>query len=467
MKILVSDTEQSHANACKAIIEAECPTATVTTRIETLATSVNYALFTNIDIISRSTTGLSDSRNENEGDTAWEGGVDVPSGWTGFSSAFSSAFGMGECGDSVGIVHALGSDSHVRDTDPSRLDIISACSAGDGSGNCDASYGTGLEFFHDEETTQSYATARIAGIIGQMMIDHPTWNFHDCRMALRQTASLYATAWVEDGGYGYVDKTAANAVTDLGISSPTRKSYTNSDSSLVLEWVENPQSIFSSTVIAVYDTEPSRTDEPDTANIIYNGTDETYTYSHSFNSNKWIVYYSKNSDGSYSLIENNSDTSYWFDKIEIALSKALVKNWGSEVKTAIYSKFTQVPHTDFYNAMIGGMFYKENSDDPATYPYCVYWFMGDKPMYYFGETNPEEGEDILCQISIFYKDNKQQYDPTNIDIYETNLRNVYDWASLSLTNYTLMEMRRESSVTTKIDDVWHCAGTYRIKIDKN
>jgi len=37
MNILVSDIEQPHANSMKVIIEAECPTATVTTRLEDLS----------------------------------------------------------------------------------------------------------------------------------------------------------------------------------------------------------------------------------------------------------------------------------------------------------------------------------------------------------------------------------------------------------------------------------------------
>ncbi len=313
MKILVSDVNQTHADANKAKVEAECPTATVTTRIETLAASVIFAIANGYAIISRSTTGLSDSRNENEGDTAWTGG-EVNSA---FSSAFSSAFGGGSI--QVGIVHSLGSNSHVRDTDPSRLDIISAISAGDGSGNCDASYGPGLEFFHDDESTQSYSTARIAGIIGQLIVDHPSWSFHDARQALRQTASNYASGWLEDGGYGYVDKTAATAVGSLDLSSSIRKDYTSVDGEVDFSWVSNPQSDFHNTIIAMFDSEPNRNDTPSAVQIIYEGVLEVFSFSHALIGARWFVFYTRDSSLDHSLVEDNVESGYWFDKVEIDL----------------------------------------------------------------------------------------------------------------------------------------------------
>jgi len=300
MKILVSDVEEAHANACKNKIEEECPTAEVIIRWdphESLNNSVVYALSHDVDIISRSTTGLSDARNENEGDNAW-------AGLNPNSKIGLAVIGTDKINWRVGIVHALGSNSHIRDTDPSRLDIICAVSGGDGSGNCVASYGPGLEFFCDEETTQSYSTARIAGIIGQLMIDHPTWNFHDARQALRQTASFYNTGWVEDGGYGAVDKVSANTVENLALSSPTRKEITIIPISrkVQLNWKNQEQSAFSKTVIAKFNTEPNRDDIPTEEEIIYEGVGENYDYEYGSSFGTfWLVFFTQ---GSYSLIES-------------------------------------------------------------------------------------------------------------------------------------------------------------------
>lgn len=299
MQILISDVNESHANACKSRIEEECPTAIVTTRLESLSASVTYAIANGYEIISRSTTGLSDSTNENEGDTAWAGGE-----FSEFSDEFSDEFGELI---KVGIVHAHGSNSHIRLSQPSGLDIICAVGAGDGDGNNRNSYGPGLEFFNDEETTESYATARIAGIIGQLMIDHPTWNFHDARAALRQTASFYSTGWVEDGGYGAVNKTLANAVSTLAMFSPTRTTVVqDSDAqTLTFTWRNALQSGITSSIIARYVSSPDRDAIPTQGNalILYNGLLETYEYDYS-NTFLGTFYFVFHTAGSYSLIES-------------------------------------------------------------------------------------------------------------------------------------------------------------------
>jgi len=286
IKVLVSDTEESHGNTCKGKIEAECPTATVTLRLESLSSSIDWAIDNGYDIISRSTTGLSDSRNENEGDMAWAG--------------------------TIGIVHAHGSNSHTELTDPSRLDVICAVAAGDGNGECGTSYGNGLEFFDDEETTESYATARVAGKIAQLMTENPTWSFHDARMALRQTASYYDTGWVADGGYGNIDKSSASAVSELQMFSPTRQEYAidTLNRQIVFTWKNPKQTDFDEAVICRMESEPQRIETPAKSEIIYNGKDETYIYNYSeFRNDDYLVFMARNASEDYSYVES-------FDKNE-------------------------------------------------------------------------------------------------------------------------------------------------------
>jgi len=300
IKVLISDAEESHGNTCESKILEECPTATTEVRIESLASSVVYALANGFHIISRSTTGLSDSRNENEGDTAYDG-AELTDG--GFSSGFS--FGFDSAGTwRVGIVHAHGSNSHVLDTDPSQLDVICAVGAGDGAGNNNCSYGPGLELFNDDETCESYATARIAGIIAQLMTDHPTWTFQDCRMVLRQTASFYATGWIADGGFGSSDKVNADLVETIAMFSPTRKEYTNEDGEISFAWKTNPQTDFENSIIALFSTEPDRDTTPSAAEIIYAGILEALEYSFGFNGTYYFAYYSRNEGLDYSLLES-------------------------------------------------------------------------------------------------------------------------------------------------------------------
>jgi len=117
---------------------------------------------------------------------------------------------------------------------------------------------------------------------------------------------------------------------------------------------------------------------------------------------------------------------------------------------------------DFSTAMTGGLWYQE-AKQKTTFPYCVYSFLGDKPMYWMAASNPDEGEDILCQFSVFDK----TASAININKYEGYLRALFDWANITVTSYTLMEMRRTGSVTLRVDDVWQTTVTYRIKIDKD
>ena len=117
---------------------------------------------------------------------------------------------------------------------------------------------------------------------------------------------------------------------------------------------------------------------------------------------------------------------------------------------------------DFSTAM-DDLYYYE-AKPKATFPYCVYSFLGDKPMYWFGETTPDEGEDIFVQFNIYDK----TASVININKYEGYLRALYDWSAISVTGYTLMEMRRDTSIPAfKVDDIWQITVTYRIKIDKD
>ena len=331
IKVLISDAEESHGNTCESKILEECPTATTEVRIESLASSVVYALANGFHIISRSTTGLSDSRNENEGDTAYDG-AELTDG--GFSSGFS--FGFDSAGTwRVGIVHVHGSNSHVLDTDPSQLDVISSVSAGDGSGNCDASYGAGLEYFDDDETTQSNATARVAGVIAQILVNNPTWNFHDARQAIRQTASFYATGWVADGGYGAIDKDAAKAVTSLGLMSPTRPSYTQDGTEVIFSWVNSWNTNASETVLARFDSSPGVDDEPTI--IEYSGNNNQDIYIHTSETGTfYFAFMTVDEDGNYSHIESFDIEAITFTTTE------MVDSFVYHINNGRWSKFANM-----------------------------------------------------------------------------------------------------------------------------
>jgi len=193
MKILISDIDSEHANGLVPYIEAYHPDADITIRIESLADSVTYAIANEIPIICRATSGLSDSRIAGEGMDAWAGGV--------------------------GIVHAHGDSTHTYQADPSAVGVICAVGHGDDTPENLGSYGPGLEFFA-EENIQSKTTAMICGMIAELMTQRNEWDFHAARQALRQTASNWSfgdpdDGHVDDGGWGLVDWSAAQAVVFL------------------------------------------------------------------------------------------------------------------------------------------------------------------------------------------------------------------------------------------------------------
>ncbi|MDH3267857.1 MAG: hypothetical protein OEM46_03280 [Ignavibacteria bacterium] len=188
MKIIISDTSSSHAdNTVKPEIVAICPTAEIEVRIETMGSSVSYAIFQgDIDLICRATAGLDDVREKFMGQIAAANGI--------------------------GIIHAHGLNTHTYLANPTYIGTICAVGCGNATPANTGSYGPGLEFFANENT-QSETTGMITGMIAQLMIDHD-YDFDQARLALRISASSYPTH-IDDGGYGLVDYAVADALEGL------------------------------------------------------------------------------------------------------------------------------------------------------------------------------------------------------------------------------------------------------------
>lgn len=248
MNILVSHLgDSSAAINAESEINAECPTATVVIREETLNNAVGWAASNSVDIICRVSYGLDDVTNDTNGDLAWN--------------------------NNIGIVHVFGEDDTQKEfSEPSCLDII--CSVTQKSAN----YGNGLEFISRYNIKPQPFTGRVSGIIGQIMIDNPTWNFHDARQAIRQTCSNYSTGWVKDTGFGSIDKSAAKNVSDLGLMPPSRISMSRANNTLTFAWEDNWQTATTETVLARFTSDPSLTDTPTLAALYSGSGDEKTTY---------------------------------------------------------------------------------------------------------------------------------------------------------------------------------------------
>jgi len=212
----------------------------------------------------RSTSSLDDNIQEGFGQQCWNNGV--------------------------GVCWAHYSNQHYEVNIVTKLDLICVVGYGNETGN-NGSYGNGLEFYTIAQN-QSYATPRIAGMIAKLMTNHPTWNFHDARQALRQTASNWNTGWIKDGGFGLVDYEKANALTDKDLlcMSPLRQKVEIDGSNVILTWKNCPQNMFGHTVIAKYYEQPNRDTVPTNADIIYSGTDEIFV-TNSDSRQAWFVFY--------------------------------------------------------------------------------------------------------------------------------------------------------------------------------
>ncbi len=285
------------------------------------------------------------------------------------------------------------------------------------------------------------------------MIDHPIWNFHDARQALRQTASFYNTAWVEDGGYGAVDKTSATAVDTLNMSSPIRTSVTHDSTNrtLTFDWTNQEQSDFSTTIIARYDSEPSRGDNPDidSGHEIYNGTATSYEYDYQDAELLGTYWFAFHTYGSYAPIESFDLSSYSLEY------ESLITQVGKALKTVVDT----TPHNNFYND-INGRFYFLEAPSDVTFPFSTYFFPSLVPSWTFGK----DFEGFLVQFDIYAKERSS----ININSYSNHLNSLFDWNDeLSLTEYYNIYMQREF-VTPPIlvNDVWQVTTQYRVELEK-
>ncbi len=142
--------------------------------INSFSASVDYAIAHGYGVVCRATTGLTDARITNDGDKA-------------------------EANDII-CVHAHGSNSNIELAEPTSVGSIWVVRDSDGS------YGNGVEFTIPGTTTESGATAIMAGYVAKFMNTYVV-TIAALRTLFRNTASNGGT-WQKENGYGTVDFTA-------------------------------------------------------------------------------------------------------------------------------------------------------------------------------------------------------------------------------------------------------------------
>ena len=121
---------------------------------------------------------------------------------------------------------------------------------------------------------------------------------------------------------------------------------------------------------------------------------------------------------------------------------------------SIYNKYNG---DETLKAAITGL-YLEEAIQNAVYPYVVYHKISGVPDYTF----TEDMENVIIQFDI-YDDNSSS--ATINDIY-TKLTALYDWCSLTVTNWNSIYMKRELDNLVKENDIWHYFCQYRLEIQK-
>jgi len=128
------------------------------------------------------------------------------------ASDFSTYYDWAATAASLGMWISWGhySNSFIPVSNPPYL-VTNAAGVGTGKNTLKnlGSYGPNLDFFVSGSPNESQACGAIAGRIGQILIDNPTWTFENARYFLRSVSNNFPN-FVLTAGYGYVHLNNSN-----------------------------------------------------------------------------------------------------------------------------------------------------------------------------------------------------------------------------------------------------------------
>lgn len=113
-----------------------------------------------------------------------------------------------------------------------------------------------------------------------------------------------------------------------------------------------------------------------------------------------------------------------------------------------------------FKTNLSARLYLKLAPENATYPYAVYDMVTNVHDWMF--TDDPETEEYLIQFDIV-SDTSSSTEALNL--FE-NLKTMFDWCSLTITGYTFLYMRRESSHLLQVDEKWQHSTTYRVLVHK-
>jgi hypothetical protein len=124
---------------------------------------------------------------------------------------------------SVGMVEPLGSKGATLTKGPPSATamLISSQNSQDGGSTWGIELGLSTSYLGLNTIDDSHAAPAAAGMLAALLYNHPSWNSFDARVALRTTASLWATGYSHTGfGYGYINWSNANSASTLYLQPP-------------------------------------------------------------------------------------------------------------------------------------------------------------------------------------------------------------------------------------------------------
>lgn len=246
MKIIVSDADAGHGSSMQSRISAWCPDAIVDVRIESFSESVAYARSNGYHLVSRSTSGLNDSRIDTEGSSALAGNVYT--------------------------VHSHNSNDNTLINNPSKIgSIICVRAAG-------TSYGPGAEFTLTE-SNQSNATSTFAGMLAKI-VHETSKSFDDARQALRESSTNWSSGWNMNDGFNNPDFSIAYSasINAYSLNTVRNVSFNNSYSRVIINWEASPSG---SKYLVRYLNPININSSVSGGLILYSGENTSYIYTHS------------------------------------------------------------------------------------------------------------------------------------------------------------------------------------------
>ncbi|KKN30430.1 hypothetical protein LCGC14_0834090 [marine sediment metagenome] len=110
-------------------------------------------------------------------------------------------------------------------------------------------------------------------------------------------------------------------------------------------------------------------------------------------------------------------------------------------------------------AQLTGGFHNIEAAQNAKMPFGVFQIISNVPRLTFSE----DQESFILQIKLF----SDKHSKIELNKMFTALKDVFDFTTLTMTNYTSVSCKRLNAIPTKIEDVWQYMVQYLILIERN